>query len=162
MRQRKTGFRRPNRRMYHQIGVCGPSIGRVGCGCVTLIVDTSASMSKLELEHCLAEIHELSVEFSPELMTVITFDTEVRTVREYTAGEEIHEIEIGSRGGTDVLHVFNYIEEHMIKTNVMIFLTDMGFHAFPDTPEYPVLWVNTEGGRPDVPFGDVVNIEIPH
>jgi len=154
-------FRRPNRRIFQQVNVFAPSIGRVGCGHVTLVIDTSGSMSNTELEYCLSEINNLSIEFNPELITVITFDTKVQTVREYTAGEEITDIQLGGRGGTDILHVFDYIAKNDIKTDVMIFLTDMGFSTFPPEPHYPFLWVNTTGSSgDDVPFGDMVNIKI--
>jgi predicted metal-dependent peptidase len=151
-------WRRPNKRMYQHVRVFAPSIGRIGCGKVTIIIDTSGSMSDGELAQCLGEMNNLSIEFNPEEVNVITFDTKVRTHRTYQAGEEITDIKVGGRGGTDVLHVWEYMADHGVETDVMIFLTDMGFYHYPPTPPYPVLWVDTANTDVIPKFGDKVSI----
>jgi predicted metal-dependent peptidase len=86
---------------------------------------------------------------------VLYFDAEVHRVDTYVAGEMLHLEPVGG-GGTDFGPCFDWLNEHGIRPQTMVFLTDL-YGAFPESaPDYPVIWAST-GGR-QAPFGSVVPI----
>ena len=65
-----------------------------------------------------------------------------------------HQFKVG--GGTDFTPVFEYIRDHHLTPNVLIYFTD-GDGSCPKTkPPYPVLWMLTRGGVAPVPWGQVI------
>ena len=63
------------------------------------------------------------------------------------------------RGGTSFTPVFEYITEKKIKTDALLYFTDL-FGDFPDhKPLYPVLWVSVGGRTEGFPFGEVLDMD---
>jgi hypothetical protein len=57
-------------------------------------------------------------------------------------------------GGTDFGPCFDWLNEHGIHPQTMVFLTDL-YGSFPESaPDYPVLWAST--GSRQAPFGSVI------
>lgn len=152
-------FRRPQRRMYHMTRIVAPSIQKIGAGDQVVYIDTSGSVSNVELQHFLGELNAIVDDMAPRSITVITADTDVRTVRRYEQGEHIDKIEVGGRGGTAVAPVFAYIRDHDLPVDNMICLTDLEIWDFPETPDYPVLWVSSYQDAKPAPFGETVYIQ---
>jgi predicted metal-dependent peptidase len=68
-----------------------------------------------------------------------------------------HQFKVG--GGTDFTPVFEYIRDHHLTPNVLIYFTD-GHGSCPKRkPPYPVLWMLTRGGIAPVPWGQVIYYE---
>ena len=61
--------------------------------------------------------------------------------------------------GTDFSTVFEYIYEHRLTPNVLIYFTDGEGGCPEDRPPYPVLWMLTKGGRKPVPWGQAICYE---
>ena len=124
-------------------------------------MDTSGSVLDNEIKYFLGVANELVDEMRPTSVTVITWDSKVRTVKRYEEGEEIQSFEIGGRGGTSVSPMFSYVEDMDVECDQMICLSDMGIHDYPDDPDYPVLWVSSwSSGRP-APFGETTYLNCP-
>ena len=153
-------MRKPNRKLYHTSRIIAPSIDKVGAGDVVLGIDSSLSVSNHELSHFLGEVNAISADIKPRSITVITFDTKVRTVREYQQGEEIDDIHVTGRGGTLVGPLFDHIEENNLNVDNMVVFTDMGICDYPSTPEYPVLWVSSWDQGAAAPFGETTYISM--
>ena len=152
-------FRRPQRRLYHMSGIVAPSIQKIGAGDEIVYIDTSGSVSNVELQHFLGELNAIVDDVAPRSITIITADTQVRTVRKYGQGEHISKIEVGRRGGTAVAPVFDYIRKHDMKVDNFIGLTDLEIWDFPSDPGFPVLWVCSHAGAKPAPFGETVYIQ---
>jgi predicted metal-dependent peptidase len=153
-------WRRPQKRMWYQHGIYMPAVDKIGVGDVVVAVDTSGSVSTIELQQFLGELNNITEDHKPNSVTVITCDSIVRTVNRYEQGEIIDKIECTGRGGTRVEPVFKYIEENDIPVDNMVYLSDMGIFDFPETaPEYPVLWVSTDERYGDAPFGQTTRID---
>jgi predicted metal-dependent peptidase len=61
--------------------------------------------------------------------------------------------------GTDFTPVFDYIRNHHLTPNVLIYFTD-GYGPCPEArPPYPVLWMLTKDGEAPVPWGQVIYYE---
>jgi len=148
-------FRKPQKKMYHMTGIISPSIEKIGAGDVVVGIDTSGSVTRKELKFFLGEINAISEDIKPRSITVITCDAQIQTVRRYEQGEEIEKIEINGRGGTRVKPVFDYIEEHQLPVDNMVYLSDLEIWDYPENPpHYPTLWVSSYLGSKEAPWGD--------
>ena len=152
-------MRRPNKKLYHTARIVAPSIDKIGVGDVVLMADTSGSVVDVELQYFLGGMNALSEELQPSSITVITFDTEVQTVRRYEQGEVIQNIKIGGRGGTDVRAAFDYVEEHSLNVDNCVVFTDLGIYRYPEAPDYPVLWVSSIDSATPAPFGETTYLQ---
>lgn len=152
-------FRKPNKKAWYTQGIYMPSISKIGVGDVVVAVDTSGSVSTMELQQFLGELNNIAEDHKPNSITVITCDTQIRSVKEYGQGDYIDSIECRGRGGTRVQPVFEYINDNNLPVDNMVYLTDMGIFDFPDAPDYPVLWVSTDERCNDAPFGEMARID---
>jgi predicted metal-dependent peptidase len=144
----------PNRR-YIASGLYLPSVERRGLGEIVVAVDTSGSIGKLELEQFAGEISAISEEAQPEAIYVVYCVAAVQSSQEFTASEMVR-LEPKGGGGTDFRPVFDWVANNDIAPVCLIYLTDLCCDSFPETPEYPVLWV-TDSSR-TAPFGETVRI----
>ena len=87
---------------------------------------------------------------------VLYFDTEVHRVETYCAGQPVRLSPIGG-GGTSFVPCFEWLREHGVCPQTLVFLTDL-CGTFPEeVPPYPVIWASTETRL--VPFGQVIPME---
>jgi predicted metal-dependent peptidase len=147
-----SSWMRPNRR-HIWAGLYLPGVVREGVGEIAIAVDCSGSVCGRQLRLFEAEIRSILEGQRPERVHVLYFDTEVQKAETYFAGESVHLIPVGG-GGTDFGPCFDWLEEHGIRPQTLVFLTDL-CGTFPDSePGYPVLWASTE--RRQAPFGSVI------
>jgi predicted metal-dependent peptidase len=144
----------PNRR-HIASGLYLPSVERRGLGEIVIAVDTSGSIAKLELEQFAGEISAIAEEAQPETIHVVYCDAAVQSTQEFIASEPVN-LEPRGGGGTDFRPVFEWVDESGIEPVCLIYLTDLCCDSFPETPEYPVLWVTDS--RRTAPFGETVRI----
>jgi predicted metal-dependent peptidase len=144
----------PNRR-YIASGLYLPSVERRGLGEVVIAVDTSGSIGKRELEQFAAEISAISEETQPEAIHVVYCDAAVQCVQQFGPAEPV-QLEPKGGGGTDFRPAFEWVAENDFAPVCLIYLTDFCCDSFPETPEYPVLWVTDS--RETAPFGETVRI----
>jgi predicted metal-dependent peptidase len=144
----------PNRR-HIASGLYLPSVERRGLGEIVIAVDTSGSIGKRELEQFAGEISAISEEAQPEAIHVVYCDAAVQSTQEFAASEPVR-LEPQGGGGTDFRPVFEWVAKKDIAPVCLIYLTDLCCHSFPETPEYPVLWVTDS--RRTAPFGETVRI----
>ncbi len=144
----------PNRR-YIASGLYLPSVERQGLGEIVIAVDTSGSIGKLELEQFAGEISAISEEAQPEAIHVVYCDAAVQSTQQFGPSEPVR-LEPKGGGGTDFCPAFQWVAENNIAPVCFIYLTDLCCHSYPETPEYPVLWVTDS--RRTAPFGETVRI----
>lgn len=153
---------RPNRRRL----ALNPIVvmpGRRGYGAETVVVgvDTSGSIGDRELAAFLAEVGGILNDAKPHRIVVIGCDAEVTQVDELTSLDELGELRargIKGGGGTRFEPVFDFIEEHRLKPEAVIYLTD-GMGSYPDEkPAWPTVWAMTTDIEP--PWGDHVRIKV--
>lgn len=146
----------PNRR-YIASGLYLPSVERRGLGEIVIVVDTSGSIGKRELEQFAAEISVISEEAQPEAIHVVYCDAAVQSAQEFRASEPV-KLEPKGGGGTDFRPAFEWVAKNNIAPACLIYLTDLCCDSFPETPDYAVLWV-TESPR-TAPFGETIRITL--
>jgi predicted metal-dependent peptidase len=165
-----SGLRRDNYRLlppnkkHIWRGIYLPSLGFPGPSHIVVAIDTSGSMSDLELGQILAELDKLRSSTECRL-TIIQCDADIRKI------EEIDEFTQTSfarytffgRGGTRFEPVFDWIRDRASQTpfflDALIYLTD-GFGSFPrKAPPYPVLWILTSQKKIKMPFGEAIYLK---
>jgi predicted metal-dependent peptidase len=87
---------------------------------------------------------------------VLYFDAAVQKVETYQAGQPVSLSPVEG-GGTDFRPCFDWLEEHGILPQTLVFLTDLCGQFPVEAPPYQVIWASTEARR--VPFGQVVPME---
>jgi len=143
---------RPNRR-HIWAGVYLPGVVREGVGEVAIAVDCSGSVNARQLKLFEAEVRSILEGQRPQRVYVLYFDATVQKVETYEAGQRVALNPVGG-GGTEFGPCFDWLDEHGIVPQTLVFLTDL-WGSFPTSaPSYPVLWAST--GRRQAPFGAVI------
>jgi predicted metal-dependent peptidase len=151
-----SSWMRPNRR-HIWAGLYLPGVVREGVGEIAIAVDCSGSVNGRLLRLFEAEICSILEGQRPERVHVLYFDTEVQKAETYFAGEPVHLNPVGG-GGTNFGPCFDWLEEHGIRPQTLVFLTDL-CGSFPkNEPGYPVIWASTE--RRQAPFGSVIPMHV--
>jgi len=146
---------RPNRR-HVWAGVYLPGVIREGVGEIAIAVDCSGSVNGRQLRLFEAEVRSILDGQRPERVHVLYFDSEVQKVETYEAGQPVHLNPVGG-GGTEFGPCFDWLDEHGIHPQTLVFLTDLYGSFPPSAPAYPVLWAST--GSRKAPFGQVIPMQ---
>ena len=59
-------------------------------------------------------------------------------------------------GGTDFRAVFEYVEQNLYDTNLLLYFTDLDGIFPKEEPLYDVVWIASQEG--DIPFGKRIDI----
>lgn len=152
-------WRRPDRRMIVR-DMYAPGRSGFGAGDVVVGVDTSGSISSVELDMFFAEMQGILTDVRPRRMFVVWCDAKVHRVDELSDPDDLIRLRCTGApggGGTSFVPVFEAIEKLDIEPDALVYLTD-GMGEFPRyAPNYPVIWGNIYKGS-KYPFGDVVDI----
>ena len=146
---------RPNRR-HIWAGVYLPGVMREGVGEIAIAVDCSGSVNARQLALFEAEVRSILDGARPQRVHVLYFDSEVQKVETYEAGQPVHLNPVGG-GGTEFGPCFEWLDDHGVLPQTLVFLTDLYGSFPPSAPAYPVLWAST-GGR-KAPFGEVIPMQ---
>jgi predicted metal-dependent peptidase len=146
---------RPNRR-HVWAGLYLPGVIREGVGEIAIAVDCSGSVNARQLRLFEAEVRSILEGQRPQRIYVLYFDAIVNDVQTYEAGQRVDLNPVGG-GGTEFGPCFDWLEEHGIRPQTLVFLTDLYGSFPPEAPPYPVLWAST-GGR-KAPFGEVIPMQ---
>ena len=112
-------------------------ISRHGAGRITVIVDTSGSISSAELKDFFAEIEKA---LNHAKIQVIQWDTTLTNrIGNYRKGDW-KKIFIHGRGGTDMAAAIDYVREERFPLDAVVLLTD-GETPWPKDPGFPVVYV---------------------
>jgi predicted metal-dependent peptidase len=147
-----------------------PSLGVPGPEHLVVAVDTSGSMTDAILSQVLGELDRLRAVTECRL-TLLQCDAAVQQVDEFDSFEttivsrastKARTFRFAGRGGTDFSPIFDWVGERVLRgtlrLDALIILTD-GYGPFPpQMPYYPVLWIVTEHGARDIPFGTQIRL----
>jgi predicted metal-dependent peptidase len=149
-------FRRINPRFAGR-GVCLPSLHSEELPPIRVAIDTSASVSKEELEQFASEIDDILFHY-PTTVETIYCDTRVNGTETFSRENRPVKLNVKGRGGTRFSPAFEHVEKLGEETTCLIYLSDMDCDDFGPAPDYPVLWVQTMGKAKKVPFGELIRM----
>lgn len=141
-------FARPNRRFDDPI--MPGLMPRNGLEHLIYYVDISGSISDEQVLRMNSEIKGVKEQLDPERITLVTFDTEIHDIYEFTQDDPFEKIVIVGRGGTDLTEVFAHAKEHA--PTAMIVFTDLEVDI-PPHPGIPILWIIQDNPKVSPPYG---------
>lgn len=145
-----------NKRLISQ-GLYLPALYSPALGEISIIVDTSGSVSDDELQYFSNETSAILQELNPSAVNFIQCDADVHSNVTYTREDLPLTYEYKGRGGTSFIPAIEFVQEHYPLTTACIYFTDLEGDFPEKTPEFPMLWVTTV--QHDAPFGEVVFME---
>src|ERR1035437_4303575 len=148
----KRSWKRPDRRFGEfQKGKLSDRIVSV-----TIAIDTSGSVGNDDLKLFVSEMKAIQACYKGT-MTVMECDADIQKTYKLNKYKRV-QTNFKGRGGTSFLPVFKYIKEMKVKTDLLVFFTDLyGAQEQCKKPSYPVVWV-TPGSAQKMPFGHVISL----
>lgn len=152
-------WKRPNRR-YIGMDMLMPSSISESVGEIVVAIDTSGSIGGEELNSFLAEIVGICDQVKPSKVRLLYWDTAVcgeEVYLEHEYANLVQSTKPKGGGGTDPCCVPQFMNEHGIKPEAVVMLTD-GYVGSWGNWSVPVLWciLNNKSACPDV--GKAVHI----
>ncbi len=129
---------------------------------ISIMIDLSGSVGKKEMTDFLSEICGIARAYQEKIdMRIFSHDTECYDNGIVRNGniKEIMQMEIKGIGGTSFSQPIEYLKEKHINPKCLIWLTD-GFGDEFEKPNFPILWVLSEGGSDELLKGKGQVIEL--
>ena len=148
-------FRKPNRRFFPDYHL--PSLHSEGLMEIAVAVDSSGSVKQEKFTRFVSENDAILRHERPESLTLIQFDTEIKSTDVITSTRELAQIKFTGRGGTRIAPVIKWAREH--KPNVLIIFTDGHFRNDSPDPGVPIIWIIDENPRFKCDYGKIIHYE---
>lgn len=125
-------------------------------------IDTSGSVSQLQLDRINSEIKQVHDKLKPKKITVIQFDDVLQHVDVFKDSENYENITLHGGGGTSYVPVKEFVDNLAERPEGLVIFTDL--FATPMQPlndeSIPVFWVAVATSIRAVPFGEYIPVEI--
>jgi predicted metal-dependent peptidase len=125
-------------------------------GVAALVIDSSGSVTSDEFDMYNAHINRVLHTCNPEVLHVIYCDTQVTGHDEFTVEDLPVSIKTHAGGGTEFKPAFDYIDDHGIDPEVVVYFTD-GYADSDFTTKHETVWLTT--GSTNFKFGTVIKFE---
>ena len=149
-------FKKPNRRFMPDYYL--PSLKSQCLIDLVVFVDISGSVSDQEFLNFVSHTALIFKLAKPKKITVIQFDTELKSVDTVKSIQELVSIKFTGRGGTDIRPAIQWINEN--KPQVSLIFTDGEFNFKNAETKQDVLWLIHQNPKFKSPFGKVIHYEI--
>lgn len=153
-------WRKPNRRYFPQYHL--PTLYSENLISLAIAVDTSGSVSDSEFQYMVSEVASIFKMMKPEHITLLQFDTQIKSVNKLRNIRDLLGCKFTGRGGTKIEPVMQWAEEH--RPQVLLIFTDGGFRnpsvAYPQAIQNNTLWLIHDNPHYTGPFGKTVNYEM--
>ena len=124
--------------------------------------DASGSVEPEEFSHFVNENKVIQELLRPDLVTVISFDTEITSIQEFTQETDLFkDLKFTGGGGTDIRPVLQWAIDN--NPEVLLIFTDGEFEMpGPELhPTCPVVWLIHDNEDFTAPFGEIIFYDIP-
>ncbi len=146
-------FRKPNRRFFPEHHL--PSLYSESLMNIAIAVDTSGSVSDEDFLRFVTETNSILRMMKPEKITLIQFDTEIKSVDEVRNVHELMRVKFTGRGGTLINPVLDWVNTN--KPQLLLVFSDGGFYFYTETSKVPVLWLIHDNQQFNAPFGKTIH-----
>lgn len=149
-------FRKPNRRFFPKHIL--PSLWGNSLMDIAIAVDASGSVTTSDFTQFISETHCILRMMKPEKITLIQFDTEIKSVDEVRSISELAKVTFSGKGGTLIRPIFEWAEEH--KPQLLLVFTDGGFEFFGLESKINTVWLIHNNQKFTAPFGKIIHYEV--
>lgn len=146
-------WRKPNRRFFPKHHL--PSMFSENLMNIAIAVDTSGSVTDEQFLRFVTETHSIMRMMKPEKITLVQFDTEIKSTNEIKSIQELMKVRFTGRGGTLINPVLEWVNKH--KPQLLLVFSDGGFYFYTDTTKVPVIWLIHDNTPWTAPFGKVIH-----
>lgn len=153
----KSGYRNSWKRPNRRFGEAQKGITSSRNVAITIAVDTSGSISTADFQDFINEMLAIQSCYKSTI-TVLECDAKIQKEYKLVKYGKI-DCKFKGRGGTSFKPVFDHIKEKRLKTDILIFFTDL--YGDADTcskPPYATIWVSTTANV-SVPFGKILSLK---
>lgn len=149
-------FKQPNRRFFptHHL----PSLYSESLIDLVVAVDTSGSVSDADFLRFISETHGIMRMMKPKKITLIQFDTAIKSVDEIKSISDLMRVKFTGRGGTCISPLIAWVNEK--KPQLLLVFTDGGFSFYDTSTKCNTLWVIHENPGFAAPFGKTIHYSI--
>lgn len=151
-------FKKPNRRFFPQHIL--PSLYSEKIVDLAIAVDTSGSVSQDEFTAFVTEVASIFKMMKPETITLVQFDTSVKSVTKLKGMRGLMDCKFKGRGGTQIAPVMKWAKENNPK--VMLIFSDGHFSFSTDKAPSanPFIWVIHNNKGFNAPFGRTIHYSL--
>lgn len=136
-------WQRPNRRFFPDMYL--PSPHSEGLQHLAFAVDTSGSVSDSDFQRFISEIAGVLRQFKPKQLTLIQFDTRIKSIDEIHSVDELMQVKFTGRGGTQITEVLDWTEEQ--QPQALLVFTDGEFRQEERRLKSPLVWLIHDNPR---------------
>lgn len=127
---------------------------------LAVAVDCSGSVDDLALSSFCTELGAALALYDTEAV-ILFHDCQVQAVHRIYGREFPSSLTPVGGGGTDFRPVTAWLENNGERPAAQLWFTDLECASFPDSPNYPVLWLVWGEGGQKPPFGETVYMTSP-
>jgi predicted metal-dependent peptidase len=149
-------FRKPNRRFFPQFHL--PRLYGESLINIAVAVDTSGSVSDHEFNRFVTETHSILRMMKPEKITVLQFDTEIKSVHDVRNVQQLMNIQFTGRGGTQIEPVLEWANAN--KPQLLLVFSDGYFDFHGLETKVKTLWLIHDNEKFEAPFGKVIHYKV--
>ena len=125
---------------------------------LTIAVDSSGSIDEVLLNSFMSEINSIMLHLSNYEIDLLVADAKVQSHEKFYAGE-ILGCTLKGGGGTDFRAVFEYVEQNIYDTSLLLYFTDLDGFFPKEEPLYEVVWITPK--EREIPFGRLIVLDQP-
>lgn len=134
-----------------------PSLFSESFGEVVFGFDTSGSMTDEQCASFIGHINYVQDFIKPEKITIMTFDTAVRTTHVFEKDDSVKSLQFEGRGGTDLTDLFQKVEK--MKPALLVVYSDLDCRRITKVPNFEVVWLCADNPYATVDFGTLIHID---
>lgn len=149
-------FKKPNRRFFPKHYL--PSLYSENLTSIAVAVDTSGSVSDTEFNRFVTETASILKMMKPEKITVVQFDTSIKSADDVKNIRDLMGIQFTGRGGTKIAPVIEWANN--AKPQLLLVFTDGQFRFHEEKARSKTLWMIHDNPKFQAPFGKVIHYEI--
>lgn len=125
---------------------------------IAVAADLSASVSTQEITQFIGEFAAIFKTCMPEKITLIQFDTNIKSVNEVKSLNDLKDTKFVGRGGTDIRPVIAWANEN--KPQLLLVFTDGEFKFHSTQYKKDLIWVIHNNPKFTAPYGKVTHYRI--
>ena len=149
-------FKKPNRRFFPDHIL--PSLSGQGLIDFTVAVDTSGSVSDEEFKVFISELNSILKKMKPETITVIHFDTRIKSVDKVSSVRDLMDVKFTGRGGTRIEPLMEWANAN--KPKLLLVFTDGEFYFNGTSTKANTVWLIHNNKDFKSTFGKKIHYEI--
>lgn len=150
-------MKRPNRRFFPKHYL--PSLWSESLMDFACAIDVSGSTQGYQFQFFVSELAGIFRTLKPQCITLLLFDTDIKSVHRIHSVEELKRVEFTGLGGTRIQPVIDWANEN--KPQGMLVFSDGEFRWPGVETKVPTVWVIHDDPSWTAPFGRVITYEMP-